>query len=196
MRLKPLDYELETPVVLAVDTSWKAVRFYIYQEEPSGDKKQKWIARFRSITLNEREARFSQPKRELFGSMRALEANKLWPLGCQKLIVETDAKFLKGMLTNPSIAPNATINRWIENVLMYHFTLRHCPGKTFGPDGLSRRDPQLGDKDYPKPEDWEDEPAGLEGIEYPDEPYEEPLEPEEFHDKIDYRGGYRFKVGH
>ena len=77
---------------------------------------------------------------------------------------------------------------------MYHFTLRHCPGKTFGPDGLSKRDPQLGDKDYPKPEDWEDEPAGLEGIEYPDEPYEEPLEPEEFRDKIDYRGGYLYSI--
>ena len=62
--LKPLDYELGTPVVLAVDTSWKAVGFYIYQEEPGRDKKQKRIARFRSITLNEREARFSQPKRE------------------------------------------------------------------------------------------------------------------------------------
>ena len=54
--------------------------------------------------------------------------------------------------------------------------------------------PQLGDKDYPKPEDWEDEPAGLEGIEYPDEPYEEPLKPEEFHDKIDYRGGYLYSI--
>ena len=111
-----------------------------------------------------------------------------------KVDSQNHAKFLKGMLTNPSIAPNTTINQWIENVLMYHFTLRHCPGKTFGLDGLSRRDPQPGDKDYPKTEDWEDEPVGLEGIEYPDEPYEEPLEPEEFHDKIDYRGGYLYSI--
>ena len=79
--LKPIDYEMETPVVLAVDTSWKAVGFYIYQEEPGGDKKKQRSARFGSITLNKREARFSQPKRELFGLMRALEANKHWLLG-------------------------------------------------------------------------------------------------------------------
>ena len=102
--------------------------------------------------------------------MQALEANKLWLLGCQKLIVKTDAKFLKGMLTNPSIAPNATINRWIEQILMFHFTLRHCPGKTFGPNGLSRRDPQKGDVEYLVAEDWVDEPAGLAGIKYPEEP--------------------------
>ena len=112
--LKPIDYDLDTAVVLAVDTSWKAVGFYVYQEELGGDKKKCQYARFGSITMNDREARFSQPKRELFGLMRALEANKLWLLGCRKLIVETDTKFLKGMLTNPSIAPNTTINRWIE----------------------------------------------------------------------------------
>ena len=122
------------------------------------------------------------------------EANKLWLLGCQKLIVKTDAKFLKGMLTNPSIAPNATINRWIEQILMFHFTLRHCPGKTFRPDGLSRRDPQKGDVKYPVAEDWVDKPAGLAGIEYPEEPYEEPLDTTEFKDQIDYRGGYWYSV--
>ena len=52
---------LEQSSALAVDTSWKAIGFYLYQQDPE-DPKKKYYARFESITLNEREARFSQPK--------------------------------------------------------------------------------------------------------------------------------------
>ncbi|KNZ79487.1 hypothetical protein J132_09601 [Termitomyces sp. J132] len=78
--------------------------------------------------------------------MRALQANKYWLVGCRKLVVETDAKYLKGMLSNPGVGLNATIMRWIEDVLLYHFTLRHVPGKNFGVDGLFRRHRQPGDE--------------------------------------------------
>ena len=56
-----IDYNCDGAVVLAVDTSWKAVGFYIYQES-NNEKKKKSFVKFGSITLNEREARFSQPK--------------------------------------------------------------------------------------------------------------------------------------
>ncbi|KNZ76602.1 hypothetical protein J132_09346 [Termitomyces sp. J132] len=92
------------------DTSWMAVGFGIFQEAPDNPK-QRTCAKLGSITLNEREARFSQPKRELYGLMRALQANKYWLVGCRKLVVETDAKYLKGMLSNPGVGPNATIMR-------------------------------------------------------------------------------------
>ena len=101
-----------------------------------------------SITLNEREAWFSQPKRELYRLMRALQASGYWLLGFRKLIVEMDAKYLKGMLTNPGIGPNATIMQWVEEVLIYYFTLCHVPGKTLSMDGLSRRVKQHGDEEY------------------------------------------------
>ena len=122
--LRKIDYDSPAPVVLAVDTSWKAVGFYVYQEDLD-DPKKKYFARFESITLNECEARFSQPKRELYGLLRALEEMRYWLIGCRKPIVETDAKYIKGMLNNPEAGPNATINRWIEKILMFHFTLRH-----------------------------------------------------------------------
>ena len=76
-----VDYESSALVVLAVDTSWKAIGFYLYQQDPE-DPKKKYYARFESITLNEREVRFSQPKRELFGLMRALEEMQYWLIGC------------------------------------------------------------------------------------------------------------------
>ena len=49
------------------------------------------------------------------------------------------------MLNNPDVTPSASINRWIVSILMFHFKLRHVPGKHHGPDGLSRRPPQPGD---------------------------------------------------
>ena len=48
-------------MVLSVDTSWMAVGFGIFQEEVE-DPKQRTCAKLGSITLNEREARFSQPR--------------------------------------------------------------------------------------------------------------------------------------
>ena len=52
--------------------------------------------------------------------------------------VETDAKYIKGMIENPDMMPTAMINCWIDEILMYQFILRHKAGVTFGPDRLSR----------------------------------------------------------
>ena len=182
-----IDYESDGAVVLSVDTSWKAVGYYIYQESVDGAKKKTFV-KFGSITLQDREARFSQPKRELFGLKRALEVTEYLLIGCRKLIVETDAKYIHGMLNHPEMGPNATINRWIEKILMYHFELRHVPGVTFGPDGLSRRDPQPGDEVYPPDEDVGEinDPPIL----TMDEGVKPPLPYNEFKNDIDARGGY------
>src|SRR5271170_5331815 len=186
-----IDYESDGAVVLAVDTSYMAVGFYIYQEDPTGKNKNIFV-RFGSITMNEREARFSQPKRELFGLKRALEASEYLLIGCRKLIVETDAKYIHGMLNHPEMGPNATINRWIEKILMFHFELRHVAGKTFGPDGLSRRELQNGDELYP-PDTDHAEVRGPPNL-IMDERAEPPLPFNEFKKDIDIRGGYQLGV--
>ena len=92
--------------------------------------------------------------------MRSL---KLYLIGIRNLIVEVDAKYIKGMLANPDIAPAASINRWILGILMFHFTLVHVPGSHHGPDGLSRHRPQPGDADKPEDdfEDWIDRVNGF-----------------------------------
>ena len=56
--------------------------------------------------------------------------------------------------------PNATINRWIDNIKLFHFTLRHKNGATFGPDRLSRRLPQPEDEVYPNPFEKNEDPGG------------------------------------
>ena len=188
--LKTIDYNKS--LYLAVDTSWQAVGFYLYQVDEDNPKR-KFFNLFGSIGLNEREARFSQPKRELYGLKMALEATYYYTYGCRDLTVETDASYIKGMLDNPSAGPNATINRWIEAVRKYHFELVHVKGATHGPDGLSRppkggattERPPVDEDDYADEDDGEPVKFRMgEGV------IEPPLEFEDFKDQIDSRGGY------
>lgn len=64
--LKLIDYGNQGAIVLAVDTSYIAIGYYIYQEDIK-DPKKHYYAKFRSITLAEHESRYSQHKQELFG---------------------------------------------------------------------------------------------------------------------------------
>lgn len=51
-----------------------------------------------------------------------------------------DAKYIKGMLNEPDLQPNAAINRWIQGILMFDFALQHIPAERHqAPDTLSRR---------------------------------------------------------
>ena len=85
---------------------------------------------------------YSQPKLELYGLFRALRAYRLYLVGVRNLHVEVDAKYIKGMLNEPDLQPNATINRWIQGLLLFDFTLIHVPAHHHkGPDALSRREP-------------------------------------------------------
>lgn len=191
--IRPLDYENQGAVVLAVDSSYIGIGFYIFQEDIN-DPKKVYYAKFGSKPLNEREARFSQPKRELFGLKEALRLNKRWLFGARKLIVETDAKYIKGMLENPDMMPNATINRWIDEISLYHFNIRHKAGATFGPDGLSRRPNQEGDPMYEPCSDDEDDKVERPAFEIADPSEPQPLPIEDFVDKIDNRGGYFYGI--
>ena len=187
--LKTIDYEGQGEVVLAVDSSFKAVGYYIYQRDAIDPKKKHYI-RFGSIPFNDREARFSQPKRELFGLMRALHACRHWLIGVRKLVVETDASYIKGMLENPDLMPNATINRWIDMIKLFHFTLVHKVGATFGPDGLSRRPHYPGDEEYSNPDEEEETDEPPPKVVYDDPAGPLPFDIKEFHDQIDKRKGF------
>jgi hypothetical protein len=84
------------------------------------------------------EAIHSQPKLELYGLFRALRHFRLYIIGAKNLIVEVGAKYIKGMLNEPELQPNAVINRWIQGILLFDFTLVHISATKFkGPDALS-----------------------------------------------------------
>ena len=154
--LKRIDYESGREVILAVDTSVIAVGYILFQE---GEDGKHYPNRFGSISLTEVESRYSQAKLELYGLFRALRAVRIFIFGVANLTVEMDAKYVKGMINNPDLQPNATINRWIAGILLFHFKLVHISAdKHSRPDGLSRR-PQA-EEDPPDEdhiEDWLDD---------------------------------------
>ena len=153
--LKPIDYTSNREVIIAVDSSVIAVGFILAQLDENNRRRP---ARYGSITWNEREARYSQAKLELYGLYRSLHSLRIFIIGITNLVVETDASYIKGMINNPDIIPSASINRWIAGIRLFEFELRHVPApKHRAPDGLSRRpaapeDPKVEDAD-----DWLDE---------------------------------------
>jgi len=149
-----INYASEHKVILAVDISSIAVGYILSQ---IGVIAKRYPSRFGSMMLSERESRYSQAKLELFGLFRALKDCQIWIIRVKNLVVEVDAKYIKGMINNSDIQPNATINRWISAILLFNFQLRHVPGHAHGPDGLSRcpqapEDPAV-EEDY---EEWID----------------------------------------
>ena len=102
-----IDYASDRPVYLGIDSSPCGVGWIISQLCEDGKRRP---AHFGSISWNECEAYYSQPKRELYGLFRALCALRLHLIRIRTLVVEMDALFVKGMLQNPDIQPNATIN--------------------------------------------------------------------------------------
>ena len=168
--LRPINYSSDAPVILAVDTSSIAVGFYLCQLDTNNPKK-RYYARFGSIPLNDREHCFSQPKLDLYGLFRTLRAYKIFIVGIWNLIIEVDARYIRGMLNNLDTAPSASINRWIVAILAFYFELRHVPGEVHGPDGLSRRPPQPGDLSNDEdPDDFEDWVNSMYGFLHPINP--------------------------
>jgi hypothetical protein len=160
--IRAIDYNSEQTVYLSVDTSYIAIGYILAQQMPGSDTK-RYPSRFGSMLLNKREANYSQPKLELYGLFRSLRATRLYIIGVKKLVIEVDAKYIRGMLNNPDIQPNATINRWIAGILLFDFKLVHVPGATHGPDGLSCRPAQPDDLPEPEDdyEDWIDQAYGF-----------------------------------
>jgi hypothetical protein len=56
------------------------------------------------------ESWYSQAKLELYSLFHTLHAYHIYIIGVKNLVIEVDAKYLKGMLNNPDIQSNATIN--------------------------------------------------------------------------------------
>jgi len=160
--LRPIDYESDQPVILAVDSCANGAGYILSQ---LGDDKKRYPSRFGSITFNERESRYSQAKLELYGLFRSLKATQVYTIGVKKLIVEMDAKFIKGMINNPTLHPNDAVNRWIAAILLFDFKLVHIPAeKHTGADGLSRRPRADGDPEPEDPdelEEWIDTNSGF-----------------------------------
>jgi hypothetical protein len=151
-----IDYASSQSVYLAVDSSIQGVGWILSQNCANGKRRPALLG---LISWNERESHYSQAKLELYSLFCILCTLCLYLVGIQHLIVEMDAQFICGMLNNPDIQPNATINRWIATILLFDFKLVHIPAnKHQGPDSLLRCEPANGEEDDDdNPEAWIDQ---------------------------------------
>jgi hypothetical protein len=158
--LRSIDYASDNPVVISVDSSKIAVGMILSQL--SDDGKTKYPACYGSLPMDERASRYSQAKLELFGLYRALRHWRLYIIGVKKLIVEVDAKYIKGMLNEPDCSPNDPLNRWIQGINLFTFELVHIPAERHrGPDALSRRPLAEGETIEEEDDTWLDDIALL-----------------------------------
>jgi len=154
-----LDYTTDCAVYLSVDSSICGVGWILAQDCANGRCRP---SRFGSILWNKRELCYSQAKIELYGLFCALRAARLYLIRARNLVIEVNASYIKGMLCNPNIQPNATINQWIATILLFNFKLIHVPAnKHKGPDRLSRREPAPGEEETDDPKDWVDTALAL-----------------------------------
>jgi len=138
-----LDYMSGREVVLAVDTSVIAVSFILSQE---GEDGKHYPNRFGSISLTSIESQYSQAKLELYGLFWALCTVRVFIFGAANLVVEMDAKYVKGMINNPDLQLSMTINWWIAGILLFHFELHHISAdKHTSPNKLSYQPPSAAD---------------------------------------------------
>ncbi|KIO04672.1 hypothetical protein M404DRAFT_26133 [Pisolithus tinctorius Marx 270] len=79
----------------------------------------------------------------------------VYVFGLTNFTVEVDAKYIKGMINNPDLQPNTTIDHWIAGILLFSFKLMHVPTeKHASPDGLSHC--LQSELDLPEDDDHED----------------------------------------
>ena len=110
------------------------VRYILLQK---GDDGKHYLNCFGSIGLSDVESHYSQVKLELYGLFRALQAVCIFVFGVNNFTVEMDAKYIQGMINNPDLQPNVTINQWIVGILLFSFRLIHIPAHHHtGADGL------------------------------------------------------------
>ena len=106
-------------VTIQVDSSVIGVGWMISQHHED----QEYPIVFGSITFNPVESRYSQPKLELYGVLRAFKAerHRLYHIHFK---LQVDASSLIQMINAPDL-PNAAMTRWITYIKMFSFEIEH-----------------------------------------------------------------------
>jgi len=94
--LKQVDYKCGKPVIVTVDTSPIAIGWAVGQDDKDG---RRFVIRFGARILTTRQRAYPQVKRELWGAITALKAERNYLIGAS-VVLETDCLPLLGMISN------------------------------------------------------------------------------------------------
>ncbi|KAL3695519.1 hypothetical protein R1sor_009595 [Riccia sorocarpa] len=119
-----INYKCDRPVILTVDTSPIAIGWAVRQDDAEGNR---FAARFGARVLSNTQRDYPQVKRELWGTVTAMKAEKEYLMGAV-VVVETDCLPLLGMITNCS-TPDVTMLNWIAYIKSLNPEFKHIAGK-------------------------------------------------------------------
>ena len=122
--LRQPDYTSDRPIIVTVDTSPIGIGWVINQED---EDRRRYAIRFGAKILNERQRKYAQVKRELWGLLTALKTDRDYLIGTD-VVVETDCLPLIGMITGCT-TPDIAMLRWIAYIKTINPELRHIKGK-------------------------------------------------------------------
>jgi len=122
--LRTLDYTSNRPIIITVDSSPTAAGWAVGQDDENGHR---FATRFGAKIFNERQRRYPQVKRELWGAKIALKQERDYLIGA-RVILETDCLPLLGMIANCN-SPDIAMLRWIAFIHMINPELKHIAGK-------------------------------------------------------------------
>jgi hypothetical protein len=117
-------YGREVPVYVTVDTSLTGIGWVINQEDVNGER---FPIRFAARVLNERQRGYAQVKRELWGIVLAVKADKENLIGTE-VVIETDCLPILGMVSGCA-TPDLAMLQWIAYIKALNPEIRHISGK-------------------------------------------------------------------
>ncbi|KAL3680257.1 hypothetical protein R1sor_023213 [Riccia sorocarpa] len=115
-----IDYQCGRPVILTVDTSPIAIGWAVGQNDAEGNR---FAVIFGARVLSSRQRSYPQVKRELWGLVTAMKAEKEYLIGAE-VVVETDCLPLLGMITKCTTADMTVLN-WIAYIKTLNPEFRH-----------------------------------------------------------------------
>ena len=122
--LRKADYTDGTPIYVTVDTSPTGIGWVISQEDKD---KNRYAIRFGAKVLTERQRKYAQVKRELWGIVSAVKTDRDYLIGTE-VIIETDCLPILGMISGCA-TPDIAMLRWIAYIKSLNPEIHHVAGK-------------------------------------------------------------------
>jgi hypothetical protein len=117
-------YENGVPIYVTVDTSPTGIGWVINQEDEDGKR---FPIRFGAKVLSERQRGYAQVKRERWGIVSAVKADRDHLIGTE-VVIETDCLPILGMVSGCA-TPDLAMLRWIAYIKSLNPEIRHISGK-------------------------------------------------------------------
>ena len=111
LALRKTDYTEGKPIYIIVDTSPTGIGWAINQEDKENNR---YVIRFGAKVLSDRQRKYTQVKRELWGIVFVVKAYRAYLIGA-KVIIETDCPPILGMISSCATL-DIVMLQWIANI--------------------------------------------------------------------------------